>query len=574
MRAKYPYYEVEPIADLKDLLEKCCRRHPKKTALQWKDRGKYRSMSYQELYQNVESLATALMQLGLQPGDKVAILSENRPQWAITYLAGAGAGAVCLPIDKDLRNQEIFHILHFCEAKFIVASDKYLQDLATMRPRLPALQTVISMDTPGDEDVEPFAALLDRGKRAVKKGDETFRQRTLAPDDLAAVIFSSGTMGNPKGVMLTHKNIATNVVQTCQAVYVDEKDRFLSVLPLHHTYECTCGFLVPLHRGGSIAYAENLRRIAENLAEIKATVMLGVPALYEAIYSRIRAGIEEKGKLKFALGKGLARASEKLLRLNLRRRVFSQIHKRFGGRLRILICGGAPMKPDISSGFRELGISFVQGYGLTEASPLAAVNRDRAFKDDAVGLPLDGIEYKTVDGELWIKGDNVMRGYYRNPEATAEALEDGWLRTGDLGDFDQDGFLHIYGRKKAVIVTPNGKNVSPEEVELELMKSPYILECLVWGGPDPDNAEIQAIVVPNIEQLDVDFGGQGERLTQEKIESIIRREINKHCAGLAAYKRVKKFTLREEEFAKTTTRKIKRYLYAATPKQIPAKGES
>jgi len=576
MQAKYPYYQVEPITDLKDLLEKSCRRFAKKPALQWKDpdQGKYRSISYQELYHNVESLATALRQLGLQPGDKVAILSENRPEWAMTYLAVTGSALTCLPIDKDLRSQEIFHLLYFCEARFIVASEKYIEDLLSMQPRLPALQLIINMDEPPKaEKVGRFTNLLEQGRRTVKRGDKAFRQTTIRPDTLAAIIFSSGTMGNPKGVMLTHKNIATNVMQTTQAVYIDDKDRFLSVLPLHHTYECTAGFLVPLYRGSTIAYAENLRRVAENMAEVKGTVMLGVPLLYEAFYNRIRAAIKEKGEARFEKGKKLARVSEKLLGLNLRRRIFSQVHKRFGGHLRLFISGGAPLCPAIARGFRELGINFIQGYGLTEASPLVAVNRDKAFKDEAAGRPMDQMEYKIVDGELWVKGDNVMHGYYRNPEATAEVLQHGWLNTGDLAYFDEDGFLHIQGRKKAVIVTPNGKNVSPEEVELELLKSPYILECLVWGGPDPKEAEVQAIILPNIEQLDVDFGGKSEVLMREKIEAIIREEVNKRCAGLATYKRVKKFTLREEEFAKTTTRKIKRYLYTETTKQVSAQGE-
>jgi long-chain acyl-CoA synthetase len=331
---------------------------------------------------------------------------------------------------------------------------------------------------------------------------------------------------------------------------------------------------VPLHRGSTIAYVENLRRVVENMVETKTTVILGVPLLYEAMYKRIQDAIKQKGVWRFKLGKGVARASEKLLGLNLRKRVFSQVHQRFGGHLRLFICGGAPLDSAIPKGFRELGINFLQGYGLTEASPLAAVNRDQACKDETVGLPLDQMEYQIVDGEVWVKGENVMQGYYRNPQATTEVLDDGWLRTGDLGFFDGEGYLHIQGRRKAVIVTPNGKNVSPEEVEMELIKSPYILECLVWGGPNPDNAEVQATVVPNIEQLDVDFGSKGEILSQERIEEIIRNEINKHSANLASYKRVKKFTLREEEFAKTTTRKIKRYLYTAPVKEISARGES
>lgn len=594
MPAQYPFYPVEPISDVKDLLEKSARRFAKKPALLWKAQGQWHRLSYREFYQNVESLATALHREGLQPGDKVAILAENRPEWATTYFAVACSGLTCLPIDKDWRRQEIFHILHFCEASAIATAANYLDDVLSMQPRLPSLKLIVSFDeTPrsgstgqwgnesaGSSSDSPtcslthFTTLVEKGRRAVKKGDKTFRQKTIAPHTLAAIIFSSGTMGNPKGVMLSHRNLATNVMQTAESVYVDDKDRFLSVLPLHHTYECTAGLLVPLYRGSSIAYVENLRRIAENMAEVKATVMLGVPLLYEALYHRLRAAIREKGEARFERGKAIATLAEKLLGLNLRRRIFAPIHRRFGGHVRLFISGGAPLDPAVARFFRELGINFLQGYGLTEASPLVAVNRDRAFKDDAVGFIMDQMEAKIVDGVLWVRGENVFQGYYRNPEATAEALQDGWLNTGDLAFFDEDGFLHIQGRQKAVIVTPNGKNVSPEEVEMELMKSPYIQEVLVWGGPNPQQAEVQAIVVPNLEQIASDFGRQGEALTPTMIQEIIRKEINQRCQNLAPYKRVSKFTLRQEEFAKTTTRKIKRYLYTAAAKPVSAQDET
>lgn len=572
MKAIYPYYEVEPITTLKDMLTKSSRRFSKKIVLQWKADGQWRSLTYEEFSRNVEALGTALIDLGVGPQDKVALLGENRPEWAVAYLATACARGVCVPIDKELRQQEIFHILYLSETAYIVASEKYIEDLLEMKPRLPSLKGIISMDDVQVSGVDSFQKLLEEGKRKIKKGRRVFAERAVEPDDLAAIIFTSGTMGNPKGVMLSHQNITANMMDMCRSVYIDDHDRFLSVLPLHHTYECTCGFLAPIYRGSTIAYAENLRRIPENLAETKTTVMLGVPLLYEAMYKRIKQGIEEKGKLKFTLAKGVARVSEKLLGRGVRRRIFSQLHKRFGGRLRLLICGGAPLDPEVAGGFRELGIHFLQGYGLTEGSPLVAVNRPEAFKDEAAGLPLYSTEIKIVDDEICVRGDNIMRGYYRNPQATAEVIHDGWLHTGDLGYFDQKGFLHIHGRKKSVIVLPGGKNVYPEEVEAELLKSPFILECLVWGGPDPKNAEMQAMIVPNIEQLDLHYGQPAEMLTQPAIEQIIRNEINHCCARLAPYKRVKKFTLREEEFAKTTTRKVKRYLYTQTAKPLEAKG--
>ena len=322
------------------------------------------------------------------------------------------------------------------------------------------------------------------GRQRIEEGRNDFREREVTPGDLLAILFTSGTMGNSKGVMLTHANVAANLVDAVKWVDLQTEDRFLSVLPMHHSYECTHGFLLPLYRGSMISFSESLRRIVENIAETKATAVLGVPLLWHAIYKRIEAALAEKGHWKVEAAKKVAGISEKLLRVNIRRRVFARFHERFGGALRILISGGAAVDPRVGKGFRELGITFLQGYGLTESSPLLTVNRNKAFKDDAAGLPLAGVDIRIAeDGEILARSPSVMQGYYNNPEATREALVDGWLHTGDLGYLDDEGFLYIQGRKKAVIVTPGGKKVYPEEVEAEILKSPYILECLVWGDP-------------------------------------------------------------------------------------------
>jgi long-chain acyl-CoA synthetase len=279
----------------------------------------------------------------------------------------------------------------------------------------------------------------------------------------------------------------------------------------------------------------------------------------------------EKGMWKVSAAKKVAAASEKLLGKNIRRKVFAQVHQKFGGSLRILISGGAAIEPAVARGFRELGIAFLQGYGLTESAPIIAVNRNEAFKDEAVGLPLPSVEVKIAeDGEILARGPNIMKGYYNNPEATRETLKDGWLHTGDLGYLDPDGFLHVQGRKKAVIVTPAGKKIYPEEVEAELLKSPFILECLVWGdthsspGEEP---EVQAIVVPNTEYL-ISQGIATGNLDDDRVETILRKEVKDRCQSLASFKRVTKLTVRRGEFEKTTTKKIKRYLYTGKPTAV------
>jgi long-chain acyl-CoA synthetase len=283
----------------------------------------------------------------------------------------------------------------------------------------------------------------------------------------------------------------------------------------------------------------------------------------------------EKGMWKVKAAKRVATISEKLLRRNIRRKVFSAVHEKFGGDLRIVISGGAAVDPAVARGFRELGIEFLQGYGLTESAPILAVNRNRAFKDEAAGLPLPSVEIRIAeDGEILARGPNVMKGYYNNPEATRETLAGGWLHTGDLGYLDRDGFLHIQGRKKAVIVTPGGKKIYPEEVEAELLKSPFILEALVWGeaASEPGReVEVQAIVVPNIET----FVGNGIEkdgaADPERVEEILRKEVKERCQNLAPFKRVTRLTVRHEEFEKTTTRKIKRYLYTGKARVVGAR---
>src|SRR5437867_4472675 len=376
-------------------------------------------------------------------------------------------------------------------------------------------------------------------------------------------------MGNSKGVMLTHRNVASNLHDAARWVDLRMTDRFLSVLPMDHSYECTDGFLMALYRGATTSYAENLRRIAENMVETKATAVLGVPLLWHAIYKKIETGMAEKGMWKVNAAKRVAEFSEKFVRRDIRRRIFAEVHEKFGGHLRILISGGAAIDPKVARGFRELGITFLQGYGLTESAPIIAVNRNEAFRDEAAGLPLPSVEVRIAeDGEILARGPNIMKGYYNNPEATRETLVDGWLHTGDLGYLDEDGFLHIQGRKKAVIVTPGGKKVYPEEVETELLRSPFILECLVWSEV-PSNpkqeVEVQAIVVPNAET----FIGRGIEkngaVDAARVEEILRKEVKELCLNLAPFKRVTKLTVRHEEFEKTTTKKIKRYLYTGKP---------
>ncbi|GAB4253512.1 MAG: AMP-dependent synthetase/ligase [Acidobacteriota bacterium] len=562
--AAFPVYQVDTI---RDLLFQIAERYGDRTALAGKRAGRYEPVSYRELRDRVEALATALLHRGFGRGDRIALLAENRPEWAVTYFAVVSLGATIVPLDRDLTAGELSHLLRFSEARALFASSDHLRMLDA-GGGLPSLPLLVRFDEAVGIGEQEYSDLLREGREAVGEDKRRFLEVNIDPDLPAALIFTSGTTGAPKGVVLSHRNIVSNVTGVSYHVAINHDDVLLSVLPLHHTYEATAGFLTALYQGASVYYAESLRRVADNLREVRPTVLLGVPALFEAMYRRIEAGIVEAGRGKFRLARLAAGIGEKVLGSRARRRIFSRIHERFGGRLRLLISGGAAIDPRVVRGFRELGIDFLQGYGLTEYSPIISVNRVDHYKDGSVGLPLPHTEVRIVDDEIVVRGPCLMQGYYKNAEATAEVIREGWLYTGDLGYLDKDGFLFISGRRKSVIVTPNGKNVYPEELESLLNQSPYILESLVWGGPDPDpsKTEVQAIIVPDTQALDAEFGPDG--WDETKLQSLIAGEVQRVNRQLARYKRIRRFVLRREEFEKTTTRKIKRYLYTARS-QVP-----
>jgi len=438
--------------------------------------------------------------------------------------------------------------------------------ILSLREKLPDLEYVFNMDAVNSmEGITGFSGLKQLGKDRMAAGRNDFLQRSVSAGDRLSILFTSGTTGTSKGVILTHENVACNIMDAARWVDLRTEDRFLSVLPMHHSYECTDGFLLPLYLGATISYAENLRRIAENLVETGSTVMLGVPLLWHAIYRKIESAMAAEGMWKVNVAKKAAAITEKFFKWNIRRFLFAKVHAKFGGCLRVLISGGAAVDPDVAKGFRELGIEFLQGYGLTESAPILAVNRNKAFRDAAAGLPLPSVELKIADdGEILARGPNVMEGYYENPEATRDVIRDEWLCTGDLGYIDADGFLYIRGRKKSVIVSPSGKNIYPEEVEAEILKSPGISECLVFSSDADESGRgfaIEAIVVPDMDYFS-DRGIVGDEPAGMKhIEQELQKEVKERCRNLADYKKVARIKVRLEEMEKTTTKKVKRYLY-------------
>jgi long-chain acyl-CoA synthetase len=559
----YPAYAAEPISNIREMFLKSAQKFAGKIALQSKREGRWLPITYQELRNETELIACGLAALGLTPAaTRLAIVGDNRPEWAVSYLAAACTGIACVPIDKDLKETEIYNILYLSGTQCLIGDDRHMDMIRSLKQKLPQLAIIINMDEAQSRDgVMSFSALRARGQERIAAGTNDFEEGHVSSDNLLSILFTSGTMGNSKGAMLTHGNVASNLVDAIKWVDLRTEDRFLSILPIHHSYECTTGFLLALYLGATTSYSEGLRRFAENLAETRATAVLGVPLLWHAVYKKIETAMAENGIQKVNAAKKIAAFTEKYFGLNIRRLIFAPVHKKLGGCLRILISGGAAIDPAVAKGYRELGIEFLQGYGLTESAPIIAVNRNKAFRDNAAGLPLPDVDVKIAeDGEILARGPNIMKGYYNNPDGTRDALEDGWLHTGDLGYIDEDGFLYIQGRKKAVIVTPAGKKIYPEEVEAEILKSPYISECLVWGqaSQDPgEDAVIQAIVVPNIDN----FVAQRLPTEKQRVEEYLQMEVKDRCRNLASFKRITKLTISHEELEKTTTKKIKRYLY-------------
>lgn len=563
----FPLYEVRKITSIKDMFKGSVELFGDKDAFLVKEKrgGEYKGISYKKAYTDMTAFGTALLNMGLAD-KKIAIIGTASYKWSITYLATVNGKSVVVPIDKELPPEDIENLINMSGASCVVYIDKFSDTMKDIKSRNENLEYLINMDLDASTDDEKsWDDVLSEGQKSVDEGSTEFEDVEIDVDKMQILLFTSGTTGVAKGVMLSHKNIATDLMAMCSMFCIGPDDVFLSVLPIHHTYECTCGFLCPLYRGSAIAHAEGLKYIQKNLQESHASIMLGVPALYETFYKRIWAAAKKSGQ-EPKLKKGLM-ISNALLKvgIDVRRKLFKSVLDNFGGNLRAFISGAAAINPEVSKGFRNLGIHFVQGYGITECSPIVSLNRDKYYKDEAAGLPLPCLDVTILDknsegiGEIVCKGDSVMLGYYQNPEATAEAFEGGWFHTGDLGYMDEDGFVHITGRKKSVIVTKNGKNIFPEELESLIDNSEYVLESLVYGEDDDASGEtiLCALVVPNFEYIK---SVHGEDFSKDDIKAKIEEVVKAVNERNPLYKYIRKFEVRETEFAKTTTKKIKRFV--------------
>lgn len=564
MKTDLPLIEVPRISSVQDILSRSAVKYGDKLALEDLTDYPISNVTYNQLYEKVLKFGSALMQIGLNQRDHIAVIGDNRVQWGITYLTAMCFNYVIVPIDKNLSQNEILNILHESDSKAVVFSESFEQLFFEKRSSLLNLKYYIGMDILSErEGYYSMPAMIRNQENAVDKLPE------INPEEVAEIIFTSGSLGRAKGVMLSQRNLASNLMAMTSMIRIGPEDRFLSVLPMHHTYECTCGFLCPLYSGGSAHYARSLRTVVEDIQKVKATILLGVPLLYDKMFKRIYKTIQDD-KLKSRIVPPLIKITNLIANIGwkgAKRKVFKELHERFGGHIRIFIAGGAAPDPKVAKGLREFGFNFIQGYGLTETSPIVALNRLENFKDNSAGLPLPGVQVKINNpdddgiGEIFVKAESVMPGYYKNQKLTEESFEDGWFKTGDLGYFDSEGFLYINGRKKNVIIANNGKNVFPEEIEDILNRNSFILESMVYGEKDEKHDEIIAaqIVIDAetfIEYSEKNFVDITPELINTKISEVIK-EIN---SELSPYKQIKKFYIRESEFEKTTTQKIKRYL--------------
>ena len=563
------YKESRPIMTIKHMLETSCSEewYADHVAMYQKfDRkGEYEPIYYHELLEMVNALGTKMIDMGLKDAP-ISMIGENCSQWAISYLATVCGVGLVVPLDKELKEEALEQLLVRADVKCVFVRNKHEEIFKSIRARKSTkLEVIINMDIKEDkEDVLSFYKLIEEGKKLLKGGDRRFLDAQIDAEELAVLLFTSGTTGNPKGVMLSNKNIITDLMVAPTVLKVNDWDIFFSVLPLHHTYECTCGFLMPLYKGAAIAYCEGLKYIRKNLGEAKPTMVLGVPAIFEALHKAIWKNVRKEGKEKLLRRVMKINNVTKKIGIDLGKKAFKQITDVFGGRMRLLICGGAAINPEVLEDMQAFGMLALQGYGLTECAPMGALNPDTHAKSNSIGKPFPACDAKIINpdedgiGEICLKGDNVMMGYYEDPEQTAEVLVDGWLLTGDLGYIDDEGYIIMTGRSKNVIITKNGKNVFPEEIEYNLSNIDVVKESMIFSEPTEDGEDITIVASIRLDDEEVEERW-GSCLDKKTLEDKMWEEVDKLNANQPFFKRIKRIIIRDEDLVKNTSNKVIRF---------------
>lgn len=564
MKYKRKLYDAVKMKDFRELVNRYSTLYSEQIAFEYKETPNSKEhikITYAQFADDIKSLGTALLNMGLSE-KKVAIIGPNRYEWCTSYLAITTSNMIVVPLDRALPANEIEDLIIRSKAEAVIFDKKYADVFSKLaNEKKSNLSLYICMDNL--ENFTTYSSLIQKGHSLLINGDNKYDSIEIDNKKMSIMLFTSGTTSISKAVALSQSNICEDIYALAQMTDIRKDDTFLSFLPLHHTFESTCTFLYGTFSGITVAFCDGIKYVQKNLAEFKVTGFVCVPLMLEIMYKKIKKGIEEKGKTK--LVQKMTKVCNGLLKfkIDIRRKVFKEILDNLGGKLRMLIAGGAAMSKDAIQGFLDLGINLLQGYGLTETSPVVAGENDKFKRCGSVGFPLPGIDVKIDNpnsegvGEIAVKAPTVMLEYVDNPEATAEVLKDGWFYTGDLGYFDKDGFLFITGRKKDVIVLKNGKNIFPEEIEILIQHLPYISESMVFGRPEPDgDYKIGAKIVYNKDVINEMYPNISEEELHKQVWEDIKEKVNHK---MPAYKYIREIILTDEPLIKTTTQKVKRY---------------
>ncbi len=576
MKFNNEIYKAHEVKDFRDIIKITTQRYPNNVAYKFKKNFKKDNecvveKTYKEIKSEIEEFSTALLNLGLE-NKKILLIGNNRYEWCVSYLAITTGNMVVVPLDKALPSGEIENLVKISKADAVIYENKYSDIFNKLKEDNTTLKTFINMDLVKEtKGILSYKKLVEEGKELIKNGNEVYNKINIDNEKMSILLFTSGTTSKPKGVMLSQKNICSNVMAMARMSKMYPNDVLLSFLPLHHTFECTITFLYGFYSGVTVAFCDGLKYIAKNLEEYKISVIVAVPLVLETMYKKIENGIEKSGKSKTVKVMGtISNFLYKYLHIDIRRKIFKSVLDQLGGNVRILYFGAAAMSKHVIDGYNTFGIASVQGYGLTETSPLIAAETDKNKKPGSVGRNPYNVQIKIVDeddkeikekgkehvGEIVAKGPNVMIGYYENEKATKQVLKDGWFYTGDLGYFDEDGYLFITGRKKEVIVLKNGENVYPSDIEFLVNRLSYVQESIIFPRENSKKEISLGIKIVYDENLiKENYGEKTKREYKELVWKDIK-EINKE---LPVFKRIKELIITTEPLEKTTTQKIKRF---------------
>ena len=565
--SKRKLYDAEEIHNFRELVKRYETLYSDKLAFTYKLEPKskeYINKTYSNFVSDIKNLGASLIGLGLSK-KRVAIIAPNRYEWCVSYLAVTTSDIVVVPLDKSLPSNEIESLIIRSEAEAVIFDKEYSDTFIKLRKEGKSnLNYLICMDSTPNSAFLRYSELLKDGKNKLQNGDNRYNEVEIDNTEMSIMLFTSGTTAISKAVSLSQANICADIYALSQMTDIRKEDIFLSFLPLHHTFESTCTFLYGTFSGITVAFSDGLRHVANNLKEYNVTGFVCVPLMLEVMYKKIEKALKDQKK--YTLIKIMSWVSNLLLKfgVDVRRKIMKPVLDSFAPNLRILIAGGAPMSKDAIKGFLDLGINLLQGYGLTETSPVLAGENDKYERLGSVGFALPGIDIEIDNpnkegiGEIKAKAPTVMLGYYQNEEATNEVLKDGWFYTGDLGYIDKDGFLFITGRKKDVIVLKNGKNIYPEELEILINKLPYVEESIVIGKPNSkdDDLTLLAKIVYNKDVMKEKYPTKKKNEYNDIIWQDIKNNVNK---SMPAYKYIREIIVTDEPLIKTTTQKIKRH---------------